>query len=208
MLIEMDLKEFNATLGSDAPAPGGGSVAALSGSLGAELVSMVCNLSFGRENLAAHQSELAAAQAEAAELGRELLLRVDADTDAFTLVMDAFRMPKGTDEEKAARAAAIQVGYKEAVEAPLTTARQCLAVLRLGASLQGAFNANAMSDFGVAALMAHAGLEGAVMNVRINTPVIKDQDFVNAVEAEVARMMDEGTSLKEEIYRYVYENLS
>ena len=70
------------------------------------------------------------------------------------------------------------------------------------------FNANAMSDFGVAALMAHAGLEGAVMNVRINTPVIKDQDFVNAVEAEVARMMDEGTSLKEEIYRYVYENLS
>lgn len=208
MLVEMDLKEFNKTLGSDAPAPGGGSVAALSGSLGAELLSMVCSLSFGRSGLADYQEALGAAQAEAAELGRELLLRVDADTDAFTLVMDAFKMPKGTDEEKAARSAAIQAGYKEAVKSPLATARQCLAVLRIGSSLEGSFNANAMSDFGVAALMAHAGLEGAVMNVRINTPSIKDQAFVDEVEGEVARMLEEGTDIKDRVYRYTYENLA
>ena len=208
MLVEMNLKEFNDTLGSDAPAPGGGSVAALSGSLGAELVSMVCNLSFGRKGLEDFQDELAAAQKAEAELAAELTERVDLDTEAFNEVMAAFKMPKGTDEEKAARSAAIQQGYKAAIASPLTTARECVQVMRLAQPLQGKINTNAMSDFGVGALMAYAGLEGAVMNVRINLPVIKDADYVATTEAEVAALLEEGAKLRDEIYAYTYANLA
>lgn len=208
MLIEMTLKEFNATLGSDAPAPGGGSVAALSGSLGAELVSMCCNLSKGKKDLEEHLPLIEETLATLGDLGRKLLDRVDADTDAFTEVMDAFKMPKDTDEQVAARKQAIQEGYKSAVDSPMTTARQCVEVLRVASALPGKFNANAMSDFGVGALMAHAGLEGAVMNVRINLPVITDQAFVDATEAEAAALLAEGTKIKDELYAYTYENLA
>lgn len=207
MLVEMNLKEFNDTLGSDAPAPGGGSVAALSGALGAELVSMVCNLSFGRKGLEGHQDELAAAQKQLAELADELTARVDLDTEAFNEVMAAFKMPKETDEQKAVRSAAIQQGYKGAIASPLTTARECVQVMRLAAPLQGKINVNAMSDFGVGALMAYAGLEGAVMNVRINLPVIKDQAYVAETEREVSSLLEEGAALRDEIYAYTYDNL-
>lgn len=207
MLVEMNLKEFNDTLGSDAPAPGGGSVAALSGALGAELVSMVCNLSFGRKGLEDYQEELACAQKKLAELADELTARVDLDTEAFNEVMAAFKMPKETDEQKAARTAAIQQGYKGAIASPLTTARECVQVMRLAAPLQGKINVNAMSDFGVGALMAYAGLEGAVMNVRINLPVIKDQAYVAEMEGEVSSLLEEGASLRDEIYAYTYDNL-
>lgn len=207
MLVEMSLKQFNDTLGSDAPAPGGGSVAALAGSLGAELVSMVCNLSFGREDLAPYEEELKAAQKKEAELAAELTERVDLDTEAFNQVMAAFKMPKGTDEEKAARSAAIQEGYKAAIDSPLTTARECVEVMRVAEPLQGKINTNAMSDFGVGALMAYAGLEGAVMNVRINLPVIKDRDYAAAIEREVHGLLKEGAALRDGIYAYTYENL-
>lgn len=208
MLVEMNLKEFNDTLGSDAPAPGGGSVAALSGSLGAELVSMVCNLSFGRANLEEYKGELEAAQKKEAELAAELAERVDLDTEAFNQVMAAFKMPKGSDDEKAARSAAIQEGYKAAIVSPLTTARECVEVMRIAKPLQGKINTNAMSDFGVGALMAYAGLEGAVMNVRINLPVIKDAAYVQQTESEVAALLKEGAELRDEIYAYTYANLA
>ena len=208
MLVEMNLKEFNDTLGSDAPAPGGGSVAALSGSLGAELVSMVCNLSFSRADLADFQDELTAAQKKEVELAAELTERVDLDTEAFNQVMAAFKMPKGTDEEKAARSAAIQEGYKAAILSPLTTARECVEVMRVARPLQNKINTNAMSDFGVGALMAYAGLEGAIMNVRINLPSIKDAAYVEETEAEVAALLEEGAALRDEIYAYTYANLA
>jgi len=208
MLVELNLKEFNDVLGSDAPAPGGGSVAALSGSLGAELVSMVCNLSFGRKDLVDYQDELAAAQKAEAAIAEELTQRVDLDTEAFNEVMAAFKMPKGTDEEKAARSAAIQQGYKSAIASPLTTARECVEVMRVARPLQGKINTNAMSDFGVVALMAYAGLEGAIMNVRINLPVIKDKEYAASIEAEVAGLLAEGAALRDEIYAYTYENLA
>jgi formiminotetrahydrofolate cyclodeaminase len=207
MLVEMTLKEFNEVLGSNAPAPGGGSVAALSGSLGGELISMVCNLSFGKEALANFEDELKAAQAKEADVAESLTKRVDLDTEAFNQVMAAFKMPKETDEEIAARKQAIQDGYKEAIDSPLSTARECMEVLRCALPLKGKINTNAMSDFGVGALMAYAGLEGAVMNVRINLPAVTDEAYVTTIEAEVAALLIEGAQIKDNIYKYVYENL-
>lgn len=207
MLTEMTLEEFNATLGSDAPAPGGGSVAALSGSLGAELISMCCNLSKGKKDLEVHRAVIDETLSDLESLRINLLKRVDADTDAFTEVMDAFKMPKNTEEQIEARRQAIQDGYKSAIDSPMTTARQCVDVLRTAAVLPGKFNTNAMSDFGVSVLMAHAGLEGAIMNVRINLPVVKDASFVAETEVEAAALLAEGTAIKDGLYEYVYENL-
>ncbi|MGI6679016.1 MAG: cyclodeaminase/cyclohydrolase family protein [Dehalobacterium sp.] len=208
MLIKKSLEEFNQILGSDAPAPGGGSVAALSGSLAGELISMVCSLSIGRKAQEPYQELLTSTQSKVKELSAALLVRVDTDTEAFQQVMAAFKLPKGNDEEIELRKSAIQAGYKEAVKSPMGTAEQCLEVLQLAEKLKGKFNENAMSDFGVAALMAWAGLEGAIMNVRINLPSIKDENYVSSKEDEVNFMLQEGNKIKDEIYKYVSENLA
>ena len=207
MLSEMSLKEFNDVLGSDAPAPGGGSVAALSGALGAELVSMVCNLSVGKEAYKEFEEELSAAQKKLKDIAIDLTERVDTDTEAFNQVMAAFKMPKDSETQIEARKQAIQDGYKEAIASPLMTARRCIEALRGAIPLKNKINTNAISDFGAGALMAYAGLEGAVMNVRINLPVVKDKEYVASIEAEVAELLREGAELKDAIYEYVYENL-
>ncbi len=208
MLVKSTVEEFCRVLGSNAPAPGGGSVAALSGALGAELVAMVCRLSQGKEDLAAHQELLATVLDRAEILAASLLERVDRDTEAFNGVMAAFKMPKTTEAEKKARSAAIQAGYQEAVRSPLGIARECLEVLRLAESCLDKFNLNALSDLGVAAMEAKAGLEGAAMNVRINLPSIKDQAFVATIGGEVARYLEQGDELRSRVYRYVQDKLA
>lgn len=207
MLIQMTVREFNKILGSDAPAPGGGSVAALSGALGAELGAMVCRLSVGREAYKEHEQALKNALEELDRLADSLQARVDLDTEAFNGVMAAFKLPKGNEAEKAARTAAIQAGYKEAVQSPLSIARECLEVLRVAASILGKTNANAISDLGVAALEACTGLEGAAMNVRINLPSIKDTVYAAEIRSSLDAMVDEGTKLKERVCGYVNQNL-
>lgn len=207
MLVRLSLEEFGSLLGSDAPAPGGGSVAALSGALGAELVSMVCRLSTGKKELEAHREELTAALENAERLAKSLMTRIDLDTEAFNRVMAAFKMAKQTDEEKIARAAAIQQSYKEAATSPLSIARECLAVLRLAQGLLGKSNSNALSDLGVSSQQAYAGLEGAIMNVRINIPAIKDDAFKSSTIAEVATLLDEAREVKDHVYKYVSDNL-
>ncbi|MDR1045703.1 MAG: cyclodeaminase/cyclohydrolase family protein [Candidatus Adiutrix sp.] len=207
MLVKSTVEEFNKILGSNSPAPGGGSVSALSGALGAELLSMVCNLSLGKADLSEWQPQLNDTLDRVQALAASLLKRVDLDTGAFNRVMAAFKMPKGSEEEKKARSAAILAGYQEAAQSPLGIAGECLEVLRLADRLTGRFNPNALSDFGVAALEALTGLEGAVMNVRINLPSIKDEKFVAETMAKVADMITEGRVLKDKICDYVKVNL-
>lgn len=208
MLVRLSVEDFNRELGSNSPAPGGGSVAALSGALGAELISMVCNLSIGKKGYEAYQTELEAALPKAEALGKSLLGRVDLDTEAFNDVMAAFKMPKETEEAKKAKLEAIQRGYKQAIQSPLGIAQECLGALRVAESLLGKSNKNALSDLGVAALQAHAGLEGAIMNVKINIPSIKDEKFVAETSSEVSTLLAEGTALKNKIYEYVSENIA
>ena len=208
MLVKLPVEEFNRVLGSNSPAPGGGSVAALSGALGANLVSMVCSLSIGKKDYESFNHELAEALKLAQTLSEGLLKRVDLDTEAFNSVMAAFKMKKPTEEEVKSRTEAIQAGFKEAVQSPLGIARECLDVLRLANKLLGKSNTNALSDLGVASLQAYAGLEGAIMNVKINIPSIKDTNFVSETSLEVSALLEEGTRVGNNIYQYVSENIT
>src|SRR3546814_157547 len=122
--------------------------------------------------------------------------------------MAAFKLPKATDEEKKARGAAIQKGYQEAIQSPLGIAQECVAVLQLTNKLLGKSNTNALSDLGVSAQQAYAGLEGAIMNVRINLPSIKDADFVASTKTEIVSLRQEGKKATDITYGYVSENLS
>lgn len=207
MLAKLTLEDFAQLLGSDAPAPGGGSVAALSGALGAELLAMVGRLSIGKPDHEAHADEIKAAIAKADGLASGLLRRVDLDTEAFNAVMAAFKLPKGTEEEKQKRTAAIQQGYKEAVQSPLAIACECVSVLSLAHSLLGKTNPNALSDLGVAAQQAYAGLEGAIMNVRINLPSIKDEPFKSEIAGELSQLLNSGREAKDYVYNFVCEKL-
>ena len=206
MLVDLSVEEFSQVLGSDSPAPGGGSVAALSGTLGADLVSMVCRLSISKKGFESFESELEEIFDNAQALSKSLLKRIDLDTEAFNGVMAGFKMPKETDDEKAARRDAIQVAYKEAVQSPLGIARECLAVLRLAENLGGKSNPNTLSDLGVASQQAYAGLAGAIMNVNINLPSIKDRDFVDATLSETSTFLEDGSKIRDAVHKYVSEN--
>jgi len=207
MLVKLAVDEFGRVLASDAPAPGGGSVAALSGALGADLIAMVCRLSAGRQDLELFTDELTKALNQADGLSKSLLERVDLDTQAFNSVMAAFKLPKQTDDEKKKRGEAIQAGYREAIQSPLGIARECLQILRLAESLIGKSNPNALSDLGVASQQAYAGLEGAIMNVKINIPSIKDESFKIKTSDEVDKLLEDGRHAKDAVYGYVCREL-
>jgi formiminotetrahydrofolate cyclodeaminase len=206
ILIDHSLEEFSEILASKSPTPGGGSISALAGALGADLISMVCRLSIGNEKYKSSLNLLNESLDKAQSLSTSLLKRVDLDSEAFNGVMAAFRMPKETEKEKRERGDAIQAGFKEAVQSPLAIASECLEVLKLAEKLIGKFNINAMSDFGVAALQAHAGLAGAVMNVRINLPSIRDEPFVTETNSRVTDFLEEGCTIRDKVYMYVEQN--
>ena len=165
--------DFLKDLASSSPAPGGGSVAALSGSMGAALVSMVANLTKGKTKYAEYQ-ELAGSSALKAEgLMRELLQCTNDDMTAFDGVMSALKMPK----DDPGRARALQEAYKSATTAPERTAQKCLEVMRLSYSLVGKSNRTAACDLSAAALQAHAGIVSALENVSVNLRSIHDTQY-------------------------------
>ena len=177
-LADMTVTQFVDTVASDAPAPGGGSVAALAGSIGAALTAMVANLTQGRKKYA----EFAAYAAEVEKKGNDLKVRLldvmDRDTEAFNVVSAAFGMPKDTDEQKAARSAAIQEGLKGCTRTPMEMMELCADAIALAASLlENGFNDTSASDFGVGFLSLKAAMQGAWMNVLINIGSLKDQAF-------------------------------
>ena len=203
LLVDMTLTQFTDELAADSAAPGGGSVAALSGALGASLVSMVCRLTIGKKGYEEYEDEVKEVLVESDRLRRSLLNAIDIDAKAFDKVMDAFAAPKGTEEEKAARRDLIQTAFKGACESPRDTAIACLQVLRLCARIAEKSNTNAASDLGVAASAALAGLESAVMNVFINLSSIKDEDYVYDMETQMETLHEEGAILKAGVLRVV-----
>lgn len=211
MLVQKTVKEFVEAVASNAPAPGGGSVAALTGALGSALTAMVGNLTIGKKAYEKLNDEQKKTIDEYTEKAMKLMDRlnelVDEDTTSFNGVMAAFKMPKETDEEKALRSQAIQDATKEALEVPLDTAKQCLEVLKLQKPFAEYGNQNAITDAGVGALLGYSGLEGALFNVKINLGSIKDAEYVEKINAECDRLMNEGQQLKEETLKIVYSNL-
>jgi formiminotetrahydrofolate cyclodeaminase len=208
MLIAKTVTGFADELASSSPAPGGGSVAALSGALGAALGVMVCNLTIGKAKYEAVWAELEPVKKEAEQLQQRLLELIDIDTDSFNKVMAAFKLPKETDEEKKARSEAIQAATMGAAEVPLEVALLCLKALRLTPMLAESGNENAISDIGVAAQQAEAGIQGAVLNVKINLGSIKDESFRQQAAAKAAGYLAEGQKIKEQVMDIVNNKLS
>lgn len=167
-LIDLSVRSFGDQVAADLPAPGGGSAAALAGSVGAGLVCMVCRLSLDREEVEASDAELTEALAGSERLRRRLLELVDEDTAAFEAIMTAIRLPKDTDAERAARSAALAEAKLGAAVPPFETLSAARRVLDLAESLVGRSNANVASDLGVAAHLALAAAEGALLNVAVN----------------------------------------
>lgn len=203
MLTEKNLGEFMTLLASDAPAPGGGGVAALSGALGAGLISMVCNLTIGKKDYQQFETELEAALTKSELLQKKLTSLIDEDANAFNAVIAAFKMPKESDEEKTKRSAAIQTAYKKAADIPFAIATTCLEVLELGENIVNKSNTNVISDVGIAAISGFAGLESAVMNVQVNLPSIKDETYVKEKEQQIEDMLNRGKALKDSICKVV-----
>ncbi len=195
MLKELSVEVFVREVASSSPAPGGGSVAALAGAQGAGLLSMYCNLSQNREKLGNIVDKLQESGEEARFLKTKLIEAIDEDTLAFNQVMDAYRLPKGSDDEKVVRKEAIQKAGINAAEIPLHTARGSLRVLSIVDEVSAAGNPAAITDLGVANLQAFSGVTGACYNVRINLDLIKDKDKVAEIEEEINSIMKEAEDL-------------
>lgn len=190
-LADMTVTQFVDTVASDAPAPGGGSVAALAGSIGAALTAMVGNLTQGRKKYAAYADFAAQVERKGNELKARLLDVMDRDTEAFLLVSGAFAMPKGTDEEKAARSAAIQAGLKACTRTPMEMMELCAETAKLAADFaENGFNDSSASDLGVAFLSLSAAIRGAWLNVLINVSSIRDQAFADECRAKGQALLD------------------
>ena len=211
MFINKSLKEYMAAAASDDPTPGGGSVAALAGGLGSALTQMVSNLTVGKKAYEELPEETKITilnnTKEIEKLMEDLSNIVDKDTKAFDKVMVAFKLPKETDEEKAARSQAIQDGYRVAIEVPLRCAEKCLRILELQDVFAHHGNVNAITDVGVGTLLAYTGLEGALFNVTINLSSIKDEKYKNEMEDKVNSLLSKGKELKEELLKIVYKRL-
>lgn len=190
-------------LASAAPTPGGGGAAALSGAMGAALVSMVCNLTIGKEKFAGVESRMQEILRQAELLRGQLTQMIEDDVAAFDTVMAAYRLPKDSDEEKAARTAAIQAASKEATLVPLAAARACAEVIDLCRPTAEMGNLNVVSDAGVAVLCAQTGLKAAALNVLINLGAIKDQTFVAQHRAELDQLLAGHEALANEVYELV-----
>ena len=189
-LAGLTVREFADELSSDSPAPGGGSVAALSGALSAALSSMVANLTFGKKGYERKNSLMEEVASEAQEMKRRYLDLIDRDTEAFNTFMDAMKMPKKSDEEKALRDRAMEEAAKDATRIPLETLRLTERLCELAAVVGRKGNPNAASDAAVAAVMAEAAAESAALNVMINLPGIRDSRFTEEAARETEEILD------------------
>ena len=207
-LMALPARGFVDEVSRESPAPGGGSVAALAGSLAAALGAMVANLAMIKTGYEARVPELNRLGGRLQEVKDRLVRSVDTDTDAFGEVLAAMRLPSGTAEEKASRVQAIQEGYKAASRVPLETAKLCLEAVELASAVARLGMPASVSDAGVAALMGCAGVEGAVYNVRINLPSIEDAAFRAELEAELDGLVSRARSVRDELDAFVRETIA
>jgi len=193
------ISTFLEELSSAAPAPGGGSVAALSGAMAAALVLMVCNLTSRKERFAESEREIKAILEEALKLREELMNAVDEDIQVYNAVIDCYRLPKGSQEEKSERKERLQAALKRANEVPYRTAKTCYRVLELNHHLPQIGNPNAISDVAVSAQLAEAALQSALYNVDINCNYIKDESYVSNYREKRAELAKRAENMKQEI---------
>ncbi len=194
-LMAMSAAAFTEEVSRDTPAPGGGSIAAFAGSLGAALASMVANLTQGKAGTRVIERELLAIAKDAQRVKDALILAVDEDTNAFNGYMEALRLPKSTEAEKKTRSAAMQAGLKQAVAVPLSTAELSLEAMKLADRVAKAGNPNSLTDALVGCAAAFTGVRGGLWNVMINLKDIKDAAFVDEMRARCASILTEAQAL-------------
>lgn len=191
--------DFVDEVSRDTPAPGGGSVAALAGALGGALAGMIANLSVGKGKYESHYEKLCSIAERAQQVKDALVRGVDEDTRAFDAVIEAMRMPKDTETERAERAKALEEGYRVATRVPLSTVRLCRDALTLCKEMAELADPEMVSDVGTGAHMAHAGAQAAAYNVRINLRHIADAVFVEQMREEVAALLAECAELTADV---------
>jgi len=207
-LVKMNLREFCNETASDSPAPGGGSVAALMGVLGASLGGMVANLSAGKRGWDDKVQYFSDWAVKAQKLKDELLFLVDEDTNAFNKVMDAFGLPKGSAEEKAAREKAVESATKYAAEIPLKVMETASKSYELLAEMAEKGNPASVSDVGVGAGATRACIDGAALNVRINLGQLKDDKFKSEFSKKVEKLKTDSESNFKKIDQIVQSKIA
>jgi len=205
LYIEMTVQEFLDKLASASPAPGGGSVSALAGSIAASLAAMVARFTAGGSG--GEDEVVQGNLAEAIRLQNLLQQDVEADTAAYNRVVAAYRLPRESAAQKEERSCAIQEALQEATRLPLQVAQRSLEVLRLCRWAVAEGNPNTWSDAYVAALMAQSGIEGALANVAINLGQIKEAAFKEEMKAQAAQIRREAKLLQEEISAQLRDRL-
>lgn len=206
-LTDKPVTTFLDELASNAPAPGGGSVAAVSGALGAALVSMVCNLTLGKKGYEEVQGDIQDLLNQSEALRKELTDLLEADVAAYTAYSKTAKMPRDTEEQKAERTAAMQMALKNATMVPMRIAEAAVKAMDLCMPAAEKGNKWAVSDAGVAVLMAEAALRSAALNVLINLGSIKDQDFVADKRRYLEELLAGKGIMRDQIYDYVVAKL-
>ena len=186
---DLTLSQYTELLASGLPVPGGGSAAAVAAALGASLVAMVARLCEGRPVFDVHSATIERGLAAGEALRERFLAIADEDADAYSALTAARRLPRATDEERAARAEAVSAAARRAAEVPYECVRLCLELAAAAESLAGRSNANASSDLGVAVLLAAAGGEAAAANVFANLPSVADQSWAGETRARVLELL-------------------
>lgn len=197
MFSKLPLQEFVSEVAGKEPVPGGGSVSACVGALGTALVEMVTNLTIDKPKYEEVWEEMSMVRQEASLMREELLALIEEDSRSYQVVMDAYKLPKDTDEQKAARSEEIQRTLYIAALTPLNIARKCLEAFHLVQTVLEKGNRNAYSDAKVAAVMLRSAIYGAVFNVKINLESIKDEAIRDTFQSEIDQIVKRADELEQ-----------
>ena len=207
MLRTTTIDDFLKLLASEAPTPGGGSVAALNGALGCALLLMVCDLTIGKEKYKEVWHDLEPLKTELQHLLEELTDSIDRDAAAYDTFTAARQMPKETDDEKKARKEAMQIAMKTSAETPKATARYIHQALKMAKEIAEKGNPNVLSDAGTGVRCLLSGLYGAILNIGINLGGLKDEAYVHQMKIEMDFLWKEGKRLADEVFEYTNKQL-
>lgn len=210
-LVDMSIIEFSDEVDSNSPAPGGGSVAALASNIGVGLARMMAHLSFGKKKYESLdesiRQEFVNRFNKLADIRQELVVLIDKDTESFNEVMKAMKMPKETEAEKKARKNAIQDATLFSIDVPFKTAKLSLKALELLDFVVDNGNQNAITDIGVGTLMLYTGLEGAILNVKVNLMGIENKEIHDSYSESCKEILNKAKQIKDKIIDEVHAKL-
>lgn len=210
-LVDMSIIEFSDEVDSNSPAPGGGSVAALASNIGVGLARMMAHLSFGKKKYEgldeSIRQEFVNRFNKLADIRQELVVLIDKDTESFNEVMKAMKMPKETELEKKARKNAIQDATLFSIDVPFKTAKLSLKALELLDFVVDNGNQNAITDIGVGTLMLYTGLEGAILNVKVNLMGIENKEIHDSYSESCKEILNKAKQIKDKIIDEVHSKL-